>query len=123
MKFRRIAIWAAAIAAALLLAACGGDTATSEIDPPQSPVTVTVEQFQFGPEEVTISIGQSVEWVNNDRILHTVTAGTPESPRTTFDGLLEDAGSTFSFTFDTPGTYEYFCARHPHMRGVITVTA
>lgn len=121
MKFRRVAIRAAALAAALLLASCGGDRTATEAPNSAAAVTVTVSQFQFGPEEITITVGQTIEWSNEDRILHTVTAGTPESPRALFDGLLGEAGSTFSYTFDSPGIYEYFCSRHPHMRGVVTV--
>jgi len=58
----------------------------------------------------------TVTWVNHDGDLHTVTStqGLFASP-----GL--DHGDTFAYRFTTPGTYPYFCALHPHMKGTILV--
>ncbi len=77
---------------------------------------VTVEHATFGPTTLTISIGTTVTWANHDGDLHTVTSsqGLFTSP-----GL--DPGDTFSYRFTAPGTYLYFCALHPHMKGTIVV--
>jgi len=77
---------------------------------------VTLEHEKFGPATVTIRVGTTVTWVNNDGDLHTVTSsqGLFASP-----GL--DPGDTFAYRFTAPGTYPYFCAVHPHMKGTILV--
>jgi len=77
---------------------------------------LTLEHEKFGPATVTIRAGTTVTWVNNDGDLHTVTSsqGLFASP-----GL--DPGDTFAYRFTAPGTYPYFCAVHPHMKGTILV--
>ena len=77
---------------------------------------VTLEHEKFGPVTVTIRAGTTVTWVNHDGDLHTVTSsqGLFASP-----GL--DPGDTFAYRFTAPGTYPYFCAVHPHMKGTILV--
>lgn len=82
---------------------------------------VAVQLFNFKPKDIEVEAGTQVVWTNNDSILHTVTAGSPEKRGSEFNSNLDGKGSTFSFTFDQPGTYEYFCDRHQHMRGKIRV--
>ena len=55
-------------------------------------------------------------WINDDEIYHSVTAD-----KNGFAGFLDGKGKSFSFTFDQPGLYSYFCDRHEHMRGEIEV--
>jgi plastocyanin len=88
------------------------ETASAAATAPQ----VTVENAMFGPAALRIGVGTTVTWVNHDSDLHTVTSsqGLFASP-----GL--DAGDTFTHLFTTPGTYAYFCALHPHMKGTIIV--
>jgi len=88
------------------------EAATAAATAPQ----VSVEQAMFGPATLTIHVGATVTWVNHDSDLHTVTStqGLFASP-----GL--DSGDNFSYRFTTPGTYPYFCALHPHMKGTILV--
>jgi plastocyanin len=59
-----------------------------------------------------------VSWVNEDDILHTVTA---EKKENGFAAYLDGKGQSFSFSFAQPGTYSYFCERHEHMRGEVLV--
>jgi len=76
----------------------------------------------FLPYEVRVDVGDTVTWVNDDTAAHTTTAGSPvEGPSGVFDSGLVMAGSSFSFTFNEAGTYEYFCAVHPWMSGVVIV--
>ena len=100
------------------LGACAAGAAPSTTAPPAE---VTVEGFLFQQDSIEIEAGETVVWHNEDRILHTVTSGEPEDPDGVFDGDLPDAGAEFEWTFDEPGTYEYFCSRHPHMTGVVIV--
>ncbi|MEO5985459.1 MAG: plastocyanin/azurin family copper-binding protein [Candidatus Limnocylindria bacterium] len=66
---------------------------------------------------LTVKVGTTVTWTNDDpEMIHTVTdvdAG--------FDSGFLDPGDSFSFTFDTPGEYEYYCLPHPWMRAMIVV--
>lgn len=132
-----------AILTALLLAACGGggdagsgsptSTGTSASEPAAAAdggsTEVTIEGFAFMPEEVEVSAGTEVTWTNEDGFAHTTTSGTPDDTTDRFDGVMGElgemngAGETFSFTFEEPGTYEYFCRFHPQqMRATVTVT-
>jgi plastocyanin len=76
----------------------------------------------FIPAEVTVKVGDTVTWSNDDSAAHTVTSGTPtDGPDGTFDSSLFMAGTTFSYTFDTAGEYNYFCMVHPWMTGKVQV--
>ena len=84
------------------------------------PTSVTIKTFAYQPSPLTISSGTTVLWTNEDEILHTVTSGTPgadgsvpDSEGEEFAGTLAEQGETFEFRFDSPGTYKYFCERHP----------
>jgi plastocyanin len=82
--------------------------------------SVAIQDFAFGPADLTVAVGDTVTWTNNDSAPHTVTSS---SGPTSFDSGNLATGGTFSFTFDTAGTYAYFCEIHPDMTGTITVTA
>jgi plastocyanin len=75
----------------------------------------------FSPTPLSINVGQSVTWTNNDQILHTATSGAPGSTTPIFDGQMDGQGKTFRFTFTSPGRYPYFCSRHNGMLGEIVV--
>ena len=76
---------------------------------------VTIDNFTFNPQVVTVKAGTKVTWSNQDDIPHTV-AGPPA-----FKSKALDTDDSFSFTFTAPGTYMYFCSLHPHMTGTIVV--
>lgn len=82
------------------------------------PKAVTITQFKFDTQDVTIEAGQAIQWTNKDETIHNVVSkdGKFASP-----GL--DTGDTWTYTFAQPGDYPYFCALHPHMTGVIHVKA
>jgi len=76
----------------------------------------------FLPYEVSINVGDTVTWVNDDTAAHTTTGGNAaDGPSGVFDSSLVMAGSSFSFTFNEAGTYEYFCMVHPWMEGFVIV--
>ena len=76
----------------------------------------------FIPSPVTIPVGGTVTWENNDTAAHTSTAGSAtEGPSGVFDSSLIMAGSSFSHTFDSAGTFDYFCMVHPWMSGSVIV--
>lgn len=73
--------------------------------------------LRYDPSSLTVTAGTTVTWVNNGSTSITIT-----SPDGLFDSESVGAGGSFSYTFDTPGTYRYFCVPYPHMKGVITVS-
>ena len=76
------------------------------------------------PYEVTIDVGETVTWTNDDTAAHTVTSGSAaDGPDGVFDSSLFMAGATFSHTFEEEGTFDYFCMVHPWMEGVVMVGA
>jgi plastocyanin len=80
-------------------------------------VTVRIDNFAFVPAELKIGKGTEVTWTNNDDIPHTVLAvGTNIRSKTM------DTDGTFTYKFDKPGTFNYICALHPHMKAKVIVT-
>lgn len=77
---------------------------------------VTIRDFAFASAEIRIRPGETVRWVNDDPVAHTVTADDG-----TFDSDLLENGEGFSRRFDRPGRYPYHCTPHPFMTGVVVV--
>lgn len=76
----------------------------------------------YDPAEVTVSVGATVTWTNDDTAAHTVTSGTPtDGPDGIFDSSIVMSGNTFEYTFEEAGDYDYFCIVHPWMTGKVTV--
>ncbi len=86
------------------------------------PPQVILKNFTFRPAELEVTVGATVEWINQEEsVPHMVTSGSPDSPSGVFDSGRLRPGDSFRFTFNQPGTYEYFCSIHPRMRGRIIV--
>ncbi len=83
---------------------------------------ISIKGFAFAPETLSVPVGTTVTWTNDEDSLHTVTSGTPERPSSLFDSGEIDTGVEFPYTFEEPGSYPFFCARHDFMTGEITVT-
>ncbi len=77
---------------------------------------ISIDNFTFTPQKLTITRGTTVTWVNRDDVPHTV-----RSTEKKFASGTLDTDDTFSFTFNEPGVYPYFCTVHAHMTGEITV--
>jgi len=92
--------------------------AIASAQPQASSSRVDISDRTFVPADITVSVGDSVEWTNLDDEGHTVTA-----TEGAFESGLMAGGVTFSEVFDTPGTFDYVCAIHPEMRGTVTVAA
>jgi len=133
IKQRRGLLAAAGLALSVVLAGCGGDGDAPQAAEPQAaePATVTLKLIAFKPERLTVAAGTTVRWTNADASDHTVTSGTvaqaaagvTTSPDGTFDSGVLASAKDFTFAFQTPGTYPYFCQIHPAtMRGEVTVT-
>jgi plastocyanin len=100
-----------------------GTTTTLPAAPPA--ITVTIKNFAFSPNELTIKAGTTVTWVNEDSAPHMV-ASDPHPAHTDLPGLVSGTlaqGQAYSYTFDKPGTFGYHCHIHPSMTGRIIVEA
>ena len=135
----RVAAGAAALTVAVVgLAACGSKpTASASTDtpamhgmPPMSTTTlrsgpavatnaVSITNFSFSPAAITVPVGTTVTWTNNDEEPHTVFSSTGGMK----SAVLASHQSTYVFTFTKPGTFDYQCTIHPFMHGTVTVTA
>ena len=78
---------------------------------------VKIDNFTFSPVTLTVPKGTTVSWVNRDDIPHTVVS----DDKTTFKSKPLDTDQKFSYTFDKPGTYNYFCSIHPKMTAKVVV--
>jgi plastocyanin len=80
---------------------------------------VSIDNFTFSPATLTVKAGATVTWTNRDDIPHGIASSSNAFTRS----KAIDTNDSFSFTFATPGTYQYFCYIHPHMVGTIVVEA
>jgi plastocyanin len=113
------------------LAACSSNNSPSPMPSP-SPVTsptpssgmtvsivrgaATLTTTAYSPNPLSIPVGTTLTWTNNDTTAHTTTA----DAGLWSSGVLQP-GAQFSFTFSSPGTFPYHCSIHPNMVGTITV--
>jgi len=93
-------------------------TNSTTISRPTNPKTYNVEinSTGFSPFELTIRKGDSVIWVNRDSMDHMITSDSGELD----SGYLKQ-NKIYDHTFDTSGTFEYFCELHPYATGKIIV--
>jgi plastocyanin len=135
---RWLAMMLACLALGLVVAGCGGDddddgggggngAATTE-EPAGGGgddggggggggAEVSMEEIAFVPAELTVSVGDTVTWTNNDSVPHDVTADSFSSGEP--GGMA--GGDTFEHTFDEAGTFDYVCTVHPGMEGTVVV--
>jgi plastocyanin len=122
----RIFMFSVLVMIALLAAACGtastpgaSPTTTQAPSNPASGGTqeVKIANFTFDPPSLTISVGTTVKWTNEDSAQHTATADDGS-----FDSGQLSKGQSFTFTFTKEGTFTYICADHANMKATIIVT-
>jgi plastocyanin len=91
--------------------------------PPENPApaSVTIKNFAFDPPSLTVTVGTTVTWTNQDTTSHTVTSGAPNQPDGVFRSSPLGQGKQFTFTFMKAGTFSYYCEIHPSMTATITV--
>lgn len=78
---------------------------------------VDIKNFAYSPSTITIPVGGTITWTNNDSTFHTVTA---QDRKVLQSGTMKP-GASYTQTFKTAGTYEYFCEFHANMKGTIIV--
>jgi plastocyanin len=110
----RLAVPVAAAAILLLPAGRGSLASAPQASAPSA--EVKIDNFSFSPAAVTVAAGTMVTWVNRDDIPHTVV-----SDDKVLKSKVLDTDEKFSYTFNKPGTYPYFCSVHPKMTGKVVV--
>ena len=110
MKARTLILPLAILVVGLLFLASSGVAAN------QPMTEVKIDNFSFSPAVITVPAGTSVRWTNRDDIPHTVV-----SDDKLFKSNALDTDEQFSYTFNKPGTYSYFCSIHPIMTGKVVV--
>ena len=105
------------VVTALAVAALAAGALASQ-GAPAADAKVQIDQYAFLPQRITVKPGTTVTWTNDDDDSHTVASSSK-----LFKSKALDTGDKFSFTFTTPGRYDYFCSLHPHMTGAIVVEA
>jgi plastocyanin len=122
-----------------VLAACGsssGGSSSSSTTPPATSgagggsgaAQVTIANLAYSPGTVTVKVGATVTWTNNDSVVHNVQStngpGLSAATTSTFASKILNPGQSFSFTFTKAGTYHYECTIHktlPAMHAVVVV--
>jgi plastocyanin len=106
------------VALALLSSTHGKDFQTRDSAPVKATKTeVTIDNFSFSPNTLTLSVGATVTWINHDNVPHVVSSADNQFKKS----AVLKTGQTFAHTFMTMGTYSYFCSIHPRMTGKIIV--
>ncbi len=78
---------------------------------------VKIDNFSFAPTTLTVPVGTTVTWTNQDDVPHNVVS----TEGKTLKSPVMDTDQKFSFTFTKAGTYSYFCGIHPKMTGKVVV--
>ncbi len=81
------------------------------VEPPFRPPAT----WKYEPAVLTVKVGTTVTWTNTGAVVHTVTA----ADRKAFDSKNIGPKASFSWTFQSAGTFAYFCTYHPWMKGTI----
>lgn len=76
--------------------------------------TVDIMGLSFIPEEISVTAGDTVTWVNRDEDDHDLGGSQVDSP-------VLKTGQTFTYTFDEAGDVEYKCKIHTYMTGIVHV--
>ncbi len=108
-----------AVVLVLAVSACTTPSATTSGggNAPGGAAAVAITNFAFNPATITVKVGTTVTWTNNDSAPHTITAD---------DGSFNSGdigqGKTYSHTFSSAGTFPYHCTVHPFMKATVVVT-
>ncbi len=95
------------LAAMLIVAAVAMPAPTNDI---------AIDNFKFAAPTITVPVGTTVTWTNRDDVPHTVV-----STDNAFKSPALDTDQHFSHTFETAGTFTYYCSLHPRMTGRVVV--
>ena len=95
------------------------NSTTSNSNQPSTTGSVDIKNMMFTPSQITVAKGGKVTWTNNDSVAHTVTDDLSNVSGPASGDI--QPGSSYSFTFNKTGSFQYHCTIHPFMRGTIVV--
>ena len=78
---------------------------------------VGIDNFSFAPNPLVVNRGTPVTWINKDDVPHVIVS----VPQTFPGSKVLDTDQKYSYKFEKPGTYDYYCSIHPTMTGRIVV--
>lgn len=122
---RSTVIFVAAALLSLAVAVPVASYASTTVNVTIKPGAATLGKNAFNPDSANISVGDTVTWIHDDKgVPHHIVSGNGNTTTQTgvFDSGVMHFGNTYSFTFNNPGTYYYYCSIHPSMQGVVTAT-
>ena len=118
MKKHLILVLVVIAGATVMIAGC-----TSSSNPSPGPVIstasqnpVAIQNYAFSPSTLTIQKGANVTWKNDDSVQHTIV-----SDSQAFSSPLLNTGDTYTFQFNSSGSFPYHCSIHPYMKATIVV--
>jgi plastocyanin len=114
---RSIVALGAALVLALTLVACSTETRTVTGPVGSALAAVAIQDSAFKPADVTVKVGATVTWTQQDSIAHFVKWADGTAP-----GPSMALGDTYTRAFAVAGTFPYVCGIHGSMKGSITVT-
>jgi plastocyanin len=112
-------VWLEGVLKPLLVGseACTTPTPPSPAPPASGGTAVEIKGNAYAPPSLTVPLGSTVTWTNADEAPHTVTSASGSELKSP----TLQKGGTFSHMFHSAGTFAYYCAVHPDMKGTVTV--
>ncbi|MGZ4863796.1 MAG: cupredoxin domain-containing protein [Halobacteriota archaeon] len=108
----------ALLAAIVMVAGCtsSSNPSPTSVTSTSNQNTVSVQNYAFSPASLNIQKGANVTWKNDDSVQHTIVSDTQA-----FTSPTLNTGETYTFQFNSTGTFPYYCSLHTYMKGTITV--
>jgi plastocyanin len=106
------------VAATSMTVSAASNNASEARHATKTPITVTIDAFQFQPDKIRIKRGQSVIFINKDEVPHTVTPG--KNAHFVPSGIIK-GGEQHEVLFESAGVQDYSCDFHPSMHGRVIV--
>lgn len=123
-SMRSVASTLVVVTAMLLLISCSsgmwgleGESVQAAVPKGSQTHTVVIRELKFQPAVLTVSVGDTVKWKNDDIVPHTATS--TESKE--FDSGNLAVGSSWKYVARKKGTYFYICTLHPNMKAKLVV--
>lgn len=113
------------VATGAAFAARDDHSSGTQAQPATRPATsvdeVQIADFLFKPEAVTVAVGTTITFTNDDSAPHTATSGLSPNPDGVFDTDVLKKGESKAIKLTRAGTFAYYCALHPFMKATVIV--
>ena len=129
MKHLRIALLAVGLVLTVMVCKTASTRSNSADDPAaaggkaMTHHEVAMRDYSFAPESLSVSVGDTVTWVNRGQAAHSTTSGVDGKPDGRWDSGQMDPRASYSHVFSETGNFHYYCTPHQAMgmKGVISV--